>query len=49
MARQPLRRVVLITLAGVGSLAGALVLASDLVLRSSTAAIISDSPRQGLA
>ena len=46
MARQPLRRVVLITLAGVGSLAGALVLASDLVLRSSTAAIISDSPKE---
>jgi carboxyl-terminal processing protease len=33
-------------MAGVGSLAGALVLASDLVLRSSTAAIISDSPKE---
>ena len=46
MALQPLRRVVLVTMAGVGSLAGALVLASDLVLRSSTAAIISDSPKE---
>ena len=46
MALKPLRRVVLVTMAGVGSLAGALVLASDLVLRSSTAAIISDSPKE---
>ena len=46
MALQPLRRVVLVTMAGVGSLAGALVLASDLILRSSTAAIISDSPKE---
>ena len=46
MVRTPLRRVVVATLAGVGSCAGALVLASDLVLRSSTAAIISDIPKE---
>ena len=46
MVRTPLRRVVVATVAGVGSFAGALVLASDLVLHSSTAAIISDSPKE---
>ena len=46
MGRTPLRRVVVATVAGVGSFAGAMVLASDLVLRSSTAAIISDSPKE---
>ena len=41
-----LRRIALVALAGAGSFAGTLVLSSDLLLHSSTAAIISDSPKE---
>ena len=40
MASTRLRRIALVALAGAGSFAGTLVLSSDLLLHSSTAAII---------
>jgi carboxyl-terminal processing protease len=46
MASTRLRRIALVALAGAGSFAGTLVLSSDLLLHSSTAAIISDSPKE---
>jgi len=46
MVRNSLRRVVVVALAGAGALTGAVVLASDLVIGSSTAALLSDSPKE---
>jgi carboxyl-terminal processing protease len=46
MVRNSLRRVVLVALAGAGAFTGAVVLASDLVIGSSTAALLSDSPKE---
>ena len=46
MASTRLRRIALVALAGAGSFAGTLVLSSDVLLHSSTAAIISDSPKE---
>ena len=46
MVRNSLRRVVLLALAGAGAFTGAVVLASDLVIGSSTAALLSDSPKE---
>ena len=46
MSQQGFRRIALVALAGAGSLAAVVVLGSDLLLGSSTAAIISDSPKE---
>ena len=46
MSQQGFRRIALVALAGAGSLAAVIVLGSDLLLGSSTAAIISDSPKE---
>jgi carboxyl-terminal processing protease len=46
MVRNSLRRVVLMALAGAGAFTGAVVLASDLVIGSSAAALLSDSPKE---
>ena len=41
-----MRRIALLALAGAGALAGVVVVGSDLIIGSSTAAIISDSPKE---
>ncbi len=46
MSQLGFRRIALVALAGAGSLAAVVVLGSDLLLGSSTAAIISDSPKE---
>lgn len=46
MSQLGFRRIALVALAGVGSLAAVVVLGSDVLLGSSTAAIISDSPKE---
>jgi carboxyl-terminal processing protease len=46
MKRFRLRRVVLVALAGAGTFSGTVILGSDLMVGSSTAAIISDSPKE---
>jgi carboxyl-terminal processing protease len=46
MGQPRLRRVFLVALAGAGGFAGAMVLGSELMVSSSTAAIISDSPKE---
>lgn len=46
MSQLSFRRIALVALAGAGSLAAVVVLGSDLLLGSSTAAIISDSPKE---
>ncbi|NBR45087.1 MAG: PDZ domain-containing protein [Synechococcaceae bacterium WB5_2B_268] len=46
MSQRGVRRIALLALAGAGALAGVVVLGSDLIIGSSTAAIISDSPKE---
>ena len=46
MNHSRLRRVALVALAGAGTFSGAVILGSDLMVGSSTAAIISDSPKE---
>jgi carboxyl-terminal processing protease len=46
MNHSRLRRVALVALAGAGAFSGAVILGSDLMVGSSTAAIISDSPKE---
>lgn len=46
MSQRGVRRIALLALAGAGALAGVVVVGSDLIIGSSTAAIISDSPKE---
>jgi carboxyl-terminal processing protease len=46
MSQLGIRRIAVIALAGAGALAGSAILGSDLLIGSSTAAIISDSPKE---
>ena len=46
MSQRGVRHIALLALAGAGALAGVVVLGSDLIIGSSTAAIISDSPKE---
>ena len=46
MSQRGVRRIALLALAGAGALAGLVVVGSDLIIGSSTAAIISDSPKE---